>query len=105
MPNDSEKKAAPGWYVDKRWPGEQRRWDGTRWLDDWRPAPKSPPETWLFLGAILALVGGILTAICFSVSETAGWIAVGVTAAVAGTILNIGAMGKAVEIGVRASRS
>lgn len=106
MPDDSEnKKAQPGWYVDDRWPGEQRRWDGTRWLDEWRPALSTTPATLMFIGVVFALVFAVLAALAAAVvDETAGWIMVAVGGAIAGTVFNVGMIAKAVEIGVRASR-
>lgn len=98
-------KAAAGWYVDKRWPGEQRRWDGQRWLDQWRPTPsKDGPAEWMVAGISLGVGLGILSGILLTLNETAGWVALWISAAVAGIVFNIGAIGKAVEIGVRAAR-
>lgn len=107
MPDDSEKKAAPGWYIDKRWPDEQRRWDGAKWLDQWRPTPGSSgwtPEGFMLAGFLLALGLGIAAVIAFAVNESAGWLALWVAAGIAGIVFNIGVIGKAVEVGVRAAR-
>ena len=108
MPDDSEKKKAqPGWYVDNRWPGELRRWDGSKWLDDWRPAPPAfgeRPEGFMVGGLALAVGLGVLTGIAFTADDAFGWWALWISAAVAGTVFNIGLIGKAVEIGVRAAR-
>lgn len=59
----------------------------------------------MFIGMIAGAVGAAVAAVFFAVSETAGWIALGAAGFVAGLVFNIGAMGKAVEIGVRASRN
>jgi RsiW-degrading membrane proteinase PrsW (M82 family) len=104
MPNDdSDKKAAAGWYADKRRPGEERRWDGARWLDDWRPVAQTSPAAYMVIGVLLALLAGVLTAVGFALNETLGWAVLGISGGVAGTVFNIGMIGKAVEVGVRAA--
>jgi len=103
MSNDSE-KTLPGWYIDKRWPGEQRRWDGTRWLDDWRPVAKTSPEALMIVGALLVVLAAVLALVGFTMNSTTGWVVVGVGGLIAGTVFNIGVVSKAVEVGVRAAR-
>jgi hypothetical protein len=100
-------KPGPGWYHDKRWPGEQRRWDGAGWIDQWRPVASPWPQSpagFMWIGAGLAIILGLVAGAAFEVSETAGWIVLSVASAIAGTVFNIGMIGKAVEIGVRAAR-
>lgn len=59
---------------------------------------------WLIAGLVLAALLGVLSAVAFSVDASAGWIALWVTSAVAGTVFSIGVIGKAVEVGVRSAR-
>lgn len=58
----------------------------------------------MIAGMCLAAGLGILTEICFELSAGAGWIALWVTVAVAGSVFTIGAVAKAVEVGIRAAR-
>lgn len=108
MTEDAAKqKAGAGWYIDKRWPNEQRRWDGQRWLDDWRPLPLGPnsgPGAWMLIGFLLSIAGGLLTALAFVLDDTFGWWVLWIAAGIAGTVFNIGVIAKAVEVGVRSSR-
>jgi hypothetical protein len=104
---EGKKKFEPGWYFDPRWPGEQRRFDGTKWLDLWRPVPADSawtPGSWMFAGAGLGLLFGVLAAIAFEIDPKYGWPVFWLGCAVAGTVFNIGAIAKAVEVGIRAAR-
>ena len=103
MPDDGD-KAQAGWYVDKRWPGEQRRWDGSKWLDDWRPKAKAAPGDLILVGLGLVAFGAVVTAVAFATNQTVGWIVLGCSSFIAGTVFNMGVIAKAVELGVRASR-
>jgi hypothetical protein len=106
MTEVSEQKAVPGWYPDKRWPGEVRRWDGGKWLDEWRPAPDGSwsPGTWMLAGAGLGALLAMLAGVAFAVDAKYGWPALWIAAATGGVVFNIGAIGKAVEVGIRAAR-
>lgn len=104
MSKDEAEKAKPGWYTDTRWPGEHRRWDGAEWLNHWRPVTKTSPENFMFVGLMLTAVGAVATVAGFAADQALGWVVAGVTGFIAGTVFNIGVIGKGVEIGVRASR-
>lgn len=34
----------PGWYQDASDPGLDRYWDGTQWVNDWRPSARTAPQ-------------------------------------------------------------
>lgn len=101
-----QKRVAPGWYSDKRWPGEVRRWDGGKWLDEWRPAPDASwsPGTWMLAGVALGALLGMLSGVVFAVDSAYGWVALWVAVTVSGVAFSIGAVAKAVEVGIRAAR-
>jgi hypothetical protein len=95
----------PGWYVDSRWPGEQRRWDGANWLNEWRPNPQDSvsPGNWMFSGVILGVVLGVVAGLVFSANEQIGWWALSFASAISGAVFTIGLIGKGVEVGIRAA--
>lgn len=64
----------------------------------------STPATWMLVGLALAAGLGIVAGIAFEIGPTYGRPALWIACVVAGVVFNIGAIGKAVEIGVRAAR-
>lgn len=58
----------------------------------------------MFVGVLIAALGGVATGAAFAANHTVGWVALGLASSIAGTVFNIGVIGKGVEIGVRASR-
>jgi hypothetical protein len=104
----SKKKPAPGWYKDPKKPDQDRRWDGERWLDEWRSPPLTfgqRPEGYMVAGIALAIGLGLLAGAVMAVDDEGfGLIALWIATAVSGTVFTIGVFGKAVEIGVRAAR-
>lgn len=100
----SEKKAAPGWYSDARWPGKERRWDGSRWLDEWRATRGLSPLALMLTGVGIGSLLGVLSGIVLTVDTRYGWPALWVSCAIGGTIFAIGLIAKGVEVGIRAAR-
>lgn len=105
-PTTTSSKPVPGWYVDKRWPGEQRRWDGAKWLDEWRPEPvrRGTPGDYILWAFIIAVLGGVLAGVAYAADEGFGMLAIWLVSGLSGLVLSIGIIGKGVEIGVRAAR-
>lgn len=98
---------APGWYKDKRWPGEQRRWDGARWLDQWRPESLptgSGPIAWIVMGLVSGVLLGMLAVVGFEIDRTAGLILLWAASALSGVVVTIGIIAKGVEVGIRSAR-
>ena len=58
----------------------------------------------MVVGALLVALAAVVGLIGFTVNTTVGWIAASAGGIVASTVLNIGVVGKAVEVGIRASR-
>ena len=64
----------------------------------------STPATWMLVGLALAAGLGIMTGIAFEIGSTYGRAALWIACLISGVVFTIGAVGKAVEIGVRAAR-
>lgn len=107
MSNEKPKiKTAAGWYKDPKKPDQDRRWDGDRWLDEWRTPPLTlgqRPEGYMLGGIALAFGFGLLGGAALSVSDGFGLILLWIGGSIAGVVFTIGMIGKGVEIGVRAA--
>lgn len=102
------KVAAPGWYPDGARPGEMRRWDGSGWVDEWRPVSggRSSPGRLLGIALLIAvLAGGVAFAIFESnEAENIGTLILIVGGMVAGMTASVAVIAMGVALGLRVAR-
>lgn len=104
----TKKKAVPGWYADPKDSTAMRRWDGDKWLDEYKPR-KPPKQPWspgdYFSWAIgIALIGGIIAGGITAGDDELGGFAFIALVTVGSIFLSIGVVAKGVEAGIRASK-